>query len=201
MLDEAFRKESAIYRVKYADPYLTNQGEYAPPFPPAEYGYDSYPNGGGVQTSEPQSDHVEVPGLESANTDQNQYDPWRHQQPDPNAMQSAQQAGQSGQKEVFDTHMIGGMLKAVREDSLVDRYLGDLLKALDRLGRVLFMFYWHNEEFSDRYGKQDMPELEDSLRNTFESLGDVTLFLKQKTVEPYSGQSMSEPSIEQSARN
>ena len=106
-----------------------------------------------------------------------------------------------GQKEVFDTHMIGGMLKAVREDSLVDRYLGDLLKALDRLGRVLFMFYWHNEEFSDRYGKQDMPELEDSLRNTFESLGDVTLFLKQKTVEPYSGQSMSEPSIEQSARN
>lgn len=30
-----------------------------------------------------------------------------------------------------------------------------------------------------------MPELEDSLRNAFEMLGDVILFLKQKTIEPY----------------
>jgi len=30
-----------------------------------------------------------------------------------------------------------------------------------------------------------MPELEDSLRNAFEGLGDVVLFLKQKTIEPY----------------
>ena len=44
-------------------------------------------------------------------------------------------------------------------------------------------FYWHGEEFEDRYGKSDMPELEDSLRNSIESLGDVTLFLKEKTIE------------------
>jgi hypothetical protein len=94
-------------------------------------------------------------------------------------------AANSGQREVFDTAMIGSMLRAVRDDSLVDRYMGELTKGLDKLGRILFMFYWHGDRFADRYGKSDMPELEDSLRNAFEMLGDVILFLKQKTIEPY----------------
>src|SRR5688572_21129501 len=102
--------------------------------------------------------------------------------------------------------MIGSMLKAVRQDSLVDRYLGDLMKALDKLGRILFMFYWHQEEFEDRYGKQDLPELEDSLRNAFEVLGDVCLFLKEKQVGGgldefgsggVGGSGQAEPSIEE----
>jgi hypothetical protein len=94
-------------------------------------------------------------------------------------------AANSGQKEVFDTAMVGSMLRAVRDDSLVDRYMGELTKGLDKLGRILFMFYWHGDRFAERYGKADMPELEDSLRNAFEMLGDVILFLKQKTIEPY----------------
>jgi hypothetical protein len=79
--------------------------------------------------------------------------------------------------------MISGLLKVVRQDGLVDRYLGDLMKALDKLGRILFLFYWHSDEFEDRYGKQDLPELEDTLRNSFEVLGDLVLFLKEKTVQ------------------
>jgi hypothetical protein len=78
---------------------------------------------------------------------------------------------------------MAGMLKTVRQDSLVDRHLGDLMAALDSLGRLLMNFYWHQEEFEDRYGKSDLPELEDSLRNAFEALGDITLFLKEKTIE------------------
>src|SRR5688572_28634814 len=109
--------------------------------------------------------------MSSAQTDPSIYDPFYR--PYQNALMVAQQAAGSGQKHVFDTAMSGGMLKAVRQDSLVDRYLGDLMKALDKLGRVLFMFYWHQEECEDRYGKQDLPELEDSLRNAFEVLGDV----------------------------
>jgi hypothetical protein len=100
-------------------------------------------------------------------------------------LQHVLDAAQSGQSEVFDTAMIGSMLRAVRDDSLVDRYMGELTKGLDKLGRILFMFYWHGDRFADRYGKSDMPELEDSLRNAFEMLGDVILFLKQKTIEPY----------------
>jgi hypothetical protein len=82
------------------------------------------------------------------------------------------------------------------------------MKALDKLGRILFMFYWHQEEFEDRYGKQDLPELEDSIRNAFEVLGDVVLFLKEKTVQSRSGVEMgsgvgntAEPNIEEAARS
>jgi hypothetical protein len=46
------------------------------------------------------------------------------------------------------------------------------------------MYYWHNDKFKERYGQQDMIELEDNLRNVFENLGELTLFLKQKTIEP-----------------
>jgi len=73
----------------------------------------------------------------------------------------------------------------VRDDSMIDRWLPYLIKGMDRLGRILFQFYWHGNQFADRYGKQDMAELEDTLRNSFEQMGDTILFLKQKTIEPY----------------
>jgi hypothetical protein len=113
-------------------------------------------------------------------------------------MQTAQQAYQQNQKEIFDTTMVESMLNTVRQDSIVDRYLGDLMKAQDRLGRLLFLLYWHSEDFADRYGEQDMPELEDTIRNAFEGLGDLVLFLKQKTVEPAT---LGEPRLEEAARN
>jgi len=126
-----------------------------------------------------------VDQMSSQNTDPAVWDNWQNYQAEDfqNSMNVAQQAGAEGQKEVFDTSMISGMLKSVRQDSLVERHLGALVEALDALGRLLMNFYWHQEEFSDRYGKSDMPELEDSIRNAFEALGDITLFLKEKTIE------------------
>jgi hypothetical protein len=44
-----------------------------------------------------------------------------------------------------------------------------------------------------------MPELEDSLRNAFEMLGDVILFLKQKTIEPYPEESSGDVDLGPSA--
>ena len=68
---------------------------------------------------------------------------------------------------------------------MIDRYMGDLMKGMDRLARILFLFYWHQEEFEERFGADKMPEVEDGLRNAFESMGDIVLFLKQRQVEPY----------------
>jgi ribosomal protein L24 len=96
----------------------------------------------------------------------------------------AEQAAQQGQKEVMDTSVVGGLVKTMDPNAAIDGYIGDLMLGLDRVGRILFMYYWHYEKFKDRYGSQDMPELEDNLRNVFENLGDLTIFLKQKTVEP-----------------
>jgi len=96
-----------------------------------------------------------------------------------------QQASQRGDKDVFDIGMLGAMLKTVKDDLIVDDHIPELMKAMDRLGRLIFLFYWHYDKFSARFGKQDMPELEDALRNSFEMLSDVILFLKNKTIEPY----------------
>lgn len=197
---------AATFRVKYASPFL-QPGPGAPAFPEPWMGVEQNGNNS-VNAIYPQEEFLPVPELDSHLTDPSTYDPFF--EPDHGAMQVAQQASNAGQKEVFDASMISGMLKAVRQDSLVDRYLGDLMKALDKIARILFMFYWHQEEFEDRYGKQDLPELEDSLRNAFEMLGDVVLFLKEKSVGGGAGLEMSgvggksspsEPSLEETARN
>jgi len=214
MLKEAAAQQihnrAVTYLIKYADQYGGDlqPGPGAPAFPEPQMGSEQLGPYNAVSSIYPQEEYLPVEGLQSQMTDPSTYDPFY--MPDQNAMQVAQQAAQSGQKEVFDTAMIGGMLKSVRQNSLVDRYLGDLMKALDKLGRILFMFYWHQEEFEDRYGKQDLPELEDSLRNSFEGLGDVVLFLKEKTVGGGPGALNSsgvgvadagEPNIQEVARN
>src|SRR6185312_4711147 len=103
--------------------------------------------------------------------------------PDTGVASVVNQAAQLGQKEIFDAAMIGGLLKTTGDDQLVDQYLGDLMKAVDRLGRILFQLYWHKDRFEERYGKTALPELESSLRDQFEGLGDIVLFLRMKTVQ------------------
>jgi hypothetical protein len=177
------------FRVKKATQTYDMQqnGPTAPGIPETPVGYDPM-TGGNVPTQNVGEWNVKVPEMSAANTDRSIYhplgpDPDYQQGPDRGAQQTAMQAAQSGQKEIFDTAMIGSLLKAVRDDSMVDRYMGDLMKGLDRLGRILFLFYWHGEKFQERYGKGDMVELEDGIRNAFEYLGDLVLFLKQRSVD------------------
>lgn len=185
MLLEAERKQKVRYRVKYAeyakqaqDPFL-QPGPSAPGFPAPDTGTMDI-MGGQIPAQYPTSSEVPVDTFKGTPED---YDPTMV--PDPMAMQVAQQAAGTGQKEIFDTAILGSMLKSVRQDSMTDRYMGDLMKGMDRVGRILFLFYFHQDKFADRYGKADLPELEDSLRNTFEAIGDLVLFLKQKSVDPY----------------
>jgi hypothetical protein len=161
---------------------LVNSAPNAPSDPGAVMGGESI-MGTSVPTQLGIDVGLPVSGMSASNTDRQIYNP--NPMFDQKDVRSVIDAAQSGQREVFDTAMVGSMLRAVRDDSLVDRYMGELTKGLDKLGRILFMFYWHGDRFAERYGKADMPELEDSLRNAFEMLGDVILFLKQKTVEPY----------------
>jgi hypothetical protein len=93
----------------------------------------------------------------------------------------ANQAAASGQKNVFDHATIGSLAGLYDASSAIDQYVPGLLQALDRVGRILFIFYWKNEEFADRYGNEDMAELEDLIRSVFKSYGDLVLKLKQKS--------------------
>jgi hypothetical protein len=166
----------------YGGPMMINNAPTAPADPGPVMGGETI-MGTSIPTQLGIDVGVPVPGMSASQTDRSVYNP--NTNLDTKAINNVMNAAQSGQREVFDTAMIGTMLRAVRDDGLVDRYMGELTKGLDKLGRIMFMFYWHGDRFADRYGKSDMPELEDSLRNAFEMLGDVILFLKQKTIEPY----------------
>jgi hypothetical protein len=194
ILQKAASSRKVETRIKYAGPYgapmMINDAPTAPTIPSPVMGGESV-----LGTTQPTQLGIDlgvpVSAMSAMRTDRSVYNPnpmydkgVLGKMPE-NDVQKILDAANSGQKEVFDTAMIGGMLRAVRDDSLVDRYMGELTKGLDKLGRILFMFYWHGDRFADRYGKSDMPELEDSLRNAFEMLGDVILFLKQKTIDPY----------------
>jgi len=112
------------------------------------------------------------------NTDMSVYDPMQDKD-----VNKALQASSNGQKDVFDVSVLEGMVKSVRVDDLINSFVPHMVKGMDRVGRTLFLFYWHNEDFRDRYGRQDIADLEDSLINVFQSLGDLIIFLRQKTIE------------------
>jgi hypothetical protein len=151
------------------------------PFPEFNTSFDPM-TGSNIPTQTYSEWNSKVPDMSAFRTDRSVYQP---QGPDPNSIALATQAARTGQKEVFDTTMLGGLLKSVQQDSMVDKYLPDLMKGMDRLGRILFIFYWRGEEFKERYGKNDMVDLEDGLRNSFDGMGELILSLKRKSVDPY----------------
>ena len=209
MLKRALHKKKFSCRLKLpaykqADsangPYMAGQGVSAPAIQDPAMGQDF---GGQIPTQSPMQSSTVVPGMSGANTDRSIYDPT---QPirggiGPQEMSTINNAMQTGQKEVIDTTVISNMLKTVRDDSMIDKYMGSLLRGLDALCRILFFFYWHGEEFADRYGKQDLPELEDALRNTVESMGDVVIFLRKKSVDPFPGEGDLDLDLDPAANN
>lgn len=100
---------------------------------------------------------------------------------DANAL--AQQAAGTGQQQVFDATTIGGLAQTYDTAASIDAMLPELMAAMDRLGRMLFLFYWRNEDFATRYGDQDLTDLEDQLRSVFKNYGDLVLKLKRKSIE------------------
>jgi hypothetical protein len=167
------RREMKQYFVKLSD---TLQGGPTAPMPPS-YATSFNPLLGAAIT-EQQTDFMPVNGMQPQNENR-----FAYKLMDDPTMQQAVTAGKSGQKDVFDTAVMSGLVKTVDTDAMVDSFLPDMIKGMDRIGRTLFVYYWHSESFRDRYGRQDLIELEDSLRNVFKSMGDLVLFLKQKTVD------------------
>lgn len=203
LLKEASGKPELVTRIKLAQgelidlTQLQSYGTPVIPEPPLSAG-NPFSMGGPMQQSSPYEVQQALPSFMEQGQD-NYWDPSVGEHP-LQSQQLAQQAAGAGTRELFDTAAIGTLLGSVRQDSIVDRYLPDLFKALDSLGRLFVNFFWHAEEFEDRYGKQDLPELEDSIRNTFDSLGDVLLFLKQKTIDPFAAVN-SEPDLGAAGRN
>jgi len=97
-------------------------------------------------------------------------------------MDTAVRASDAGIKEVMDVSVLRNLAMTTQVADLIGDYLPDLMRGMDRVGRLLFLFYWHNDEFKEKYGNEDMAELERSLRDVFQSMSDLILYLSKKTV-------------------
>jgi hypothetical protein len=113
---------------------------------------------------------------------------YQHQQGENDAFQqqpisadAIQRASDTGQKDIFDAGALGALINIHDISRELDSYMPDLIQAVDKLGRVLFLTYWHSEDFQERYGKQESVDLEDNIRSVFELLGDTVLDLRKKS--------------------
>jgi len=158
-------------------------GVSIPAEPPQAYGSDQFT---GAVVMPPQVDTVEgsMTGVPATmNTVQPGFNLGGEAEIDTQAAGLAEQAAAAGQKQVFDHAAIGGLSRLYDSGAVIDSYVPELMKALDRIGRILFLFYWKNEEFAERYGSEDLAEMEDMLRGVFKSFGDLVLKLRQKAID------------------
>ena len=98
-------------------------------------------------------------------------------------IQKAVGLAQHGQKEIFDTQSIATLAKYVSPERKINDYMPALLSGLDRLGRLLFLLNWSVEEFEEMFGRDDLPELNELLTQTFKGLGDLIVFFKKHSPE------------------
>jgi hypothetical protein len=102
---------------------------------------------------------------------------------DPKYVQQATQMAQNGQKEIFDTQMIGALAKYVSPGDKISEYLPSMIESMDRLGRILFLLHWDTDKFKDMYGRGDLPELLELITSVFKNTGELIVFLKRKSPE------------------
>ncbi|MFA5667526.1 MAG: hypothetical protein WC944_11115 [Candidatus Cloacimonadaceae bacterium] len=97
--------------------------------------------------------------------------------------QAVTTAAQQGIKEVFD---VTALKLIVRQNRFFDEISGDIplfMRVLDSLCRKLFQFYWHTDRMEEKYGMVKMKALEESLKCTLDSLSELTIFFKVRTVD------------------
>jgi hypothetical protein len=92
-------------------------------------------------------------------------------------------AAQAGIKEVFD---VTALKLLCRQNHFFDEISDDIplfMRVLDSLCRKLFQFYWHTDKMEEKYGLVKMKALEESLKCTLDSLSELTIFFKLRTVD------------------
>lgn len=82
---------------------------------------------------------------------------------------------------VFEHGVVGSMVQVYDSLSMIDKYLPELEAAQDRLGRILFLFYWKPRDFEDAYGSDDMTNLENQIMSNFKSFGALVLDLMRRS--------------------
>ena len=70
---------------------------------------------------------------------------------DDGALKRIVEASKTDAKELFDTQLMTELAKSAYSVDKAKDYLPIIARALDRICRTLVMFYWHNEDFEEKY--------------------------------------------------
>lgn len=98
-------------------------------------------------------------------------------------LQFLMRVAESGSKPVLETSVINLLLRSNRTSNQIAEWLPDFVNSLDSKCRLLLSFYWHNSDFAEDYGKDEMAEFEDVLLDSIKIDGQLILFLKQRAGE------------------
>lgn len=137
-----------------------------------------------------------VPGMGADLTDYNVYDPRWIRFPYPSLgdvrgeSQRAEAASEKGQKEIFDTSMMSAVIKNIRPETIITQQLGPMTQTMSRYGKLLMNLYWNKQDWEERYGKDELPALEDLIKDVFENTGKLILGLKEDDASPRFHQSV-----------
>lgn len=103
---------------------------------------------------------------------------------DPAALsQAVQIASQQGIKEVFDVTVLKLLCRQSAVFEQITEDIPLLMQTLDSLCRKLFQFYWHTDKMEDKYGVIKLRALEDSIKSAIDSLSELTIFFKLRSVD------------------
>lgn len=97
-------------------------------------------------------------------------------------------AKQVGMRQIMAHGVIGSLLQEFDVGPTIDKYLPDLERGLDRLGRLLFLVYWKPDDFGRLFGMDDISAMESSISGAFKQQARLLLDLLQKAKEPKTSQ-------------
>jgi hypothetical protein len=102
------------------------------------------------------------------------------EQPEGGSIQEAMQGADTGDQLLADAGTLVSLSSMTNIDTLIETYVKDLETALDKLGRMLFLYWWKSDKFIEKYHDSDLRETEDSIRNLFQNLGSLLYKFKVK---------------------
>lgn len=87
---------------------------------------------------------------------------------------------QIGSPQMFNAGALSGLAGTYDANYYLDQYMTDLIQALDKMGRIIFLFYWRPDDMQTAFGSDDLAKLESTIISTYKSYGDMLLeFLKK----------------------
>lgn len=88
---------------------------------------------------------------------------------------------------IFDDGMIGILQSLQSPESVLQREIPSLVQAMNRLGRILFIIWYHAYLVKESFEIDEYGEFEERVQDTFDSLGKIILKLQKKDLQLMNG--------------